>query len=975
VADIFHRFTKRQVFMGIIALIIVLGVIVSLITKVTWITRDEDDFLRLAVVGPRTSDSAVIERSMRQGVELYADVVNEGGGIDDTNLAVDVYDDKNDPAEAKILAEEIAASNAQAVVGHWTSDTVAAAGTVYRDHGIQLISPASLDPQTLTDNEWVFSALFHDARQARFLANYARNVMGHKLVSMIVDKTRYGETFGENFRKTYRRFGTKIRYTWEFDTSKPVVPQMLRIVDELKEKKDAGLLFLGMGEIDGARMVKLIRDAGIRNMIVGPNHLATAAFRDAVERLPGKSPEPGVYSNRMLVTAPLLFDTANERAQNFKNRYLKKYGEEPDWVAAYAYDSAHLAVEALREARKDEEAAANISSTRQAIRDDLAGRMRRDEGIEGVTGRTFFGEDGEAKKPVFIGTYSGTDIVSALTQLQPIKPGGNRNYIAELKQGRVLYVNDRFMYKTNVVYTGLQVKEISEINTEENTFTSDFLIWFRYRGKFEPQDIKLLNAVDPIELEKPVDERQIGDMTYRLYRVKGKFRFNFSDTKRAYGDYLAGVAFSHNRLNKENLQYVVDVLGVGLNTGETMQDKLEADRALHPSTGWVIERAWISQDIVPEGTLGNPSYVGFASDDPDFSQIDFGIITKKGQIEARDFIPGEFFIYIGIFALIGTIFAVAMDRKERGRFWAAQSWILRLVCWPFLLLAGGNLGLDLSVQNLPDHYTDIFILVYDSLWWLIPARLLGIAMERFLWIPLKDHTERNIPNVIRVFGSVTIYSFAVCGIVAFVFDEALTSILASTGLLAMIIGLAVQANISNIFSGIVINMERPFNVGDWVMIGDVDEGRVVDITWRTTRVKVRNGYVVSIPNGQVSEAQIHNFNSFDTVRMEVPLSLDATYPMMEAAQIMEDAVAQAPDILDTPEREVRFKGVNWEFGWVAEYEIQFWIDQYARKEEIVEGALSVIWTALAQHGIKPCEESPDLVDERPGAVELSPAGE
>jgi len=149
-----------------------------------------------------------------------------------------------------------------------------------------------------------------------------------------------------------------------------------------------------------------------------------------------------------------------------------------------------------------------------------------------------------------------------------------------LKQGRVLYVNDRFMYKTNVVYTGLQVKEISEINTEENTFTLDFLIWFRYRGKFEPQDIKLLNAVDPIELEEPVDERQIGDMTYRLYRVKGKFRFNFSDTKRAYGDYLAGVAFSHNRLNKDNLQYVVDVLGVGLNTGETMQDKLEADRAL-----------------------------------------------------------------------------------------------------------------------------------------------------------------------------------------------------------------------------------------------------------------------------------------------------------------------------------------------------------------------------------------------------------
>jgi len=553
--------------------------------------------------------------------------------------------------------------------------------------------------------------------------------------------------------------------------------------------------------------------------------------------------------------------------------------------------------------------------------------------------------------------------------LQLIKSEGARNYIDELKRGRMLYVNDRFMYKTNVVYTGLQVNKIENLDVEKNQYDLDFSIWFRYRGQFEPQDLVFVNAVEPIKLEKPADERQVGDMVYRLYRVKGKFRLNFTETRRPYGQQVVGVGFTHRLLNKNNLQYVVDVLGLALEKGETVKDKLEAVQALNPATGWIIERAWNSQDIVPKGTMGNPAYVGFAATDPDFSQIDLGMVIKRGEFNARDFVPTEVFIYIGIFALIGTIFAVGMDRRERGRFWAAQSWFLRLVSWPLLLLSGGNLAIDLAFQNLPDHYISMVILVYDTLWWLVPARLMGLAVERFVWVPLEDHTERNIPNVIRVFASVTIYTLAICGVIAFVFDQTLTSILASTGLLAMIIGLAVQANIPNIFSGIVINMERPFNVGDWVRIGDLDEGRVVDITWRTVRVKVRNGYVISIPNGQVSESQIHNFNSFNAVRLELPLYLDAKYPLLESADIMEEGLAGAPDILDSPEREVRFKGVERHPGaWVAVYEIQFWLDNYARREEIAEGALGHVWDALMAKGIYPAEQPDPTVLRAIGAA-------
>lgn len=953
-----HDLPKRERFIAILAMIGVLGVALSLLAKVSFILEDEDDLYRIAVVAPISGDNAGIGRSIRQGVQLFVKLANDSGGIGGTSVTIDVYDDKDDAATAKQIATKIAADGrVRAVIGHWSTPAVEAAAPVYAERGIPLIAPAAVRPGLAKTSEWLFTGLFNDREQARFLANYARNVLGHKLVSMIVDKRAYGESMAKSFEETLLRFGTKVRYTWEFDSSTNVVPQIQRIVAELATKKDAGILFLAVGGLDGARIIKFLRDASVRNPVVGTSGLGTHAFADFVEKLPGRHNFAGKYTDGMMITTPLLFDTANETAQNFKNGYLAAYNRHPDWVGAYAYDAAQLVVKALRDEYKNSKETGQITASRQAIRDYLAGLDKPDNALVGITGANFFDGDGEAKKPVFIGIYNGTNIISALTQLQPIKSEGARNYIDELKRGRMLYVNDRFMYKTNVVYTGLQINEIKGLDIGKNQFDLDFSIWFRYRGQFEPQDLVFVNAVEPIKLEKPADERQVGDMVYRLYRVKGKFRFNFTETRRPYGQHVVGVGFTHRLLNKNNLQYVVDVLGLALEKGETVKHKLDRAQALNPATGWIIERAWNSQDIVAKGTMGNPAYVGFAATDPDFSQIDLGMVIKRGEFNARDFVPTEVFIYIGIFALIGTVFAVGMDRRERGRFWAAQSWFLRLISWPLLLLSGGNLAIDLAFQNLPDHYIGIVILVYDSLWWLVPARLLGLAAERFIWVPLEDHTERNIPNVIRVFASVTIYTLAICGIIAFVFDQTLTSILASTGLLAMIIGLAIQANISNIFSGIVINMERPFNVGDWVRIGDLDEGRVVDITWRTVRVKVRNGYVISVPNGQVSESQIHNFNSFNAVRLELPLYLDAKYPLMETAEIMEEGLSLAPNILESPEREVRFKGVERHPGaWVSVYEIQFWLENYARREEIAEGALAHVWEALVAKGIYPSEK-------------------
>ena len=128
-----------------------------------------------------------------------------------------------------------------------------------------------------------------------------------------------------------------------------------------------------------------------------------------------------------------------------------------------------------------------VAGGRRMIRERLAAAIDPDTGIRGISGVKTFTPDGEAKSPVFMGRYDGRDMVSALTQLQPIKAGVAANFIEELKKGKVLYVNDRFMYKTNVVYTGLQVKEVTDLDVEKGQVTLNFLLWFRYSGDFKPR--------------------------------------------------------------------------------------------------------------------------------------------------------------------------------------------------------------------------------------------------------------------------------------------------------------------------------------------------------------------------------------------------------------------------------------------------------------------------------------------------------
>ena len=885
--------SKWSKFGVIIILLVIVSSLASLIAQSTLFSTTYPSDFKIAVIAPMSGDQTEIGLSLQRGAEIYAQTVNKTGGINGNYIGIEVFDNEgNRELTEKLAASVVADPDVIGIVGPWSLENTRATAEQTDKANVPLLS-ASVGAQKLTaDYTSLFNLAFDETLESQFLANYMRNVLQEKLVSVISDPSEFGDV-AKSYIETFERFGIPVRHHWEIDpTASNARERIKQIAEEVRQANDSGAIFLAMDEQAASDVIKGLRDASAINSVMGTSLLATTSFKQQFNK-------SGIaaYVDGLTVSSPLVYDTANQRVQNFRSAFIAQYERSPDWVAAFGYEAAETVGSALAELFKAEAVSENASLAAQINK-----YLKEQTDRAGINGTLSFDDDGSANRPIQVGVFDGKQIISAPTQLQPIAVGEVDNYIQAVRDGRALYVNDRFMYKTNVVYSGLLVEKVSEYDPATETVELEFSVWFRYRGDFEPQNVVFQNAVEPIKLEKPERVETIGDLKYQRYRVKAEFETNFADVARNYGSKLIGTNFRHQVLNKNNLIYVVDIVGVGLTDGGTYQNRLDETGALGPTLGLISERSWISQEIVRSTGLGNPTFVGYGKPSPDFSQLEVGIVAVDGAVSLRDLLPNSYLVYVAIFGLLGSFFAFFMDKKREGMkvFWNLQSWLLRLVCWPLLLASVGSLVLNFAFQNLEFFYVDIIAPIYEACWWLIGATLVSMAINRFIWNPLENSAERKVPSSIRAFTTVSVFLFGFFGIVAFVLHKELTSLLATSGLLAMIIGLAVQANIANIFSGIVLNLERPFNVGDIISIDGKHEAQVTDISWRTTRAVDGLNMLHCIPNSKATESNLIRvtggtgeiYQMQDRVYVDPNSTPEKVIPALERAMKSVDVVDQ-----------------------------------------------------------------------------------
>jgi len=157
--------------------------------------------------------------------------------------------------------------------------------------------------------------------------------------------------------------------------------------------------------------------------------------------------------------------------------------------------------------------------------------------------------------------------------------------------------------------------------------------------------------------------------------------------------------------------------------------------------------------------------------------------------------------------------------------------------------------------------------------------LLNIELDRTL-IPLLSKFVRLL---------VVVFTFS---IVAQEWNYDVNGLIAGLGLGGLAIALASKDALSNIFGGIIIIIDKPFKIGDWISTSNL-EGTVEDLTFRSTKIRTFANSVVTIPNSTLANESITNWSNMKKRRITFNLGLTYTTPRHK----IENCVSKITDML------------------------------------------------------------------------------
>lgn len=286
-------------------------------------------------------------------------------------------------------------------------------------------------------------------------------------------------------------------------------------------------------------------------------------------------------------------------------------------------------------------------------------------------------------------------------------------------------------------------------------------------------------------------------------------------------------------------------------------------------------------------------------------------------------------------------------------------WVLPLVAiW---LLTGAILGFDLIIVRVLGSAA--LIAIGADLVSLVSVVIAGVQTNA------ASGARRQIPKLVLAMPRLLVMLAVAWILVAGVWDVDLTSLMAALGVTSLIISVALQDTLSGIASGFLLTLDHPFQPGDWIQAGEV-EGMVVDVNWRSTRVRNRDLDIVVVPNGTLAGATITNFDEPEQLhRVVVDLQVAFVNPPTLAKDMILDAARSVPGVRVEPPPSVYVTQVD---DPLMGYQARMWIDDYAIAPRVKSDFRSLVWYMSHRHDVPLPSPAYDLYNY--DGVEASVAG-
>lgn len=344
---------------------------------------------------------------------------------------------------------------------------------------------------------------------------------------------------------------------------------------------------------------------------------------------------------------------------------------------------------------------------------------------------------------------------------------------------------------------------------------------------------------------------------------------------------------------------------------------------------------------------------------------DFSFFAKLNQLS--DWVVGHLPVLykalgaVAVFALvwlvlrfiITTVFKVLRGRKffqDNTEFVAA---IRRLVFFLLLWAMGAYIIRLFQADILRPLLHALFVILMAS-----PVRRLLVFILVYLERNVVAKTETRVDDILfdllNKFLGVIIYITAIVMALDFI-GVNIVPFIAGAGVAGVAIGFAAKDTLSNLIAGVLLIIDRPFEVGDRIEVwrapkGSSTWGDVVDVGLRATKIKTTDNIVVIIPNNQIMTRDIINYSTLSEnirVRINIGVAYDTD---IEKAKALIIEVANTLDwVMKSPAPKVVVRNFG-EFA--VALQLRVWIGNARRRMDTISIITDRVKTVFDREGIE-----------------------
>lgn len=311
------------------------------------------------------------------------------------------------------------------------------------------------------------------------------------------------------------------------------------------------------------------------------------------------------------------------------------------------------------------------------------------------------------------------------------------------------------------------------------------------------------------------------------------------------------------------------------------------------------------------------------------------------------FIGSAALVFIGLYSVLRIICGLVASylpdfqplfKKIRGYIWG---FIFSITLWWFFLDLPESV---LKTWQAPAVKVTWYFMLFFAL--IVILDILNYCFFEIYYFRIKNvRVPQIISNLIRGLYFIGI----IMVILHFSLGFDVKPFLTGSAILTAIIGLALQDTLGNFFSGLALHVSRPFDLGHWIKVDNM-EGTVTKIDWRSTTIKTRSEDLITVPNSVISKADVFNFSMPTKLHMPlVDVSVCYDYPPEKIKNILIRCALMTNGV-SKEKPPLVFLTHYGDFS--MNYRLGFYIDDYGAVNRIKSAVMEKIWYEFQRNDIK-----------------------